>query len=213
MGAIHLIRHGQASWESDDYDQLSELGYRQSSWLGQSWESAGFAPTASVAGSMKRHAQTAVGVIDAIDGDLYDIDAGWNEYDHLALTGTSSVADRPSDPREFQRYLDESLERWSGGTTDAAGESFEQFRGRVLGALDAAVEIAGPGQSVAVFTSGGPIALVASQLLAGDSSLFIAMNRVVVNASVTTVMVGRGGTRLLTFNEHTHVPKDGITFR
>lgn len=213
MGAIHLIRHGQASWGSDDYDQLSELGYRQASWLGQSWESSGFAPTWSVAGSMKRHAQTAVGVIDAIDGDLYDVDPGWNEYDHLALTGASSVADRPSDPREFQRYLDESLERWAAGTTDAAGESFDQFRGRVLGALEAAVENAGSGQSVAVFTSGGPIALVASQLLAGDASLFIAMNRVVVNASVTTVMVGRGGTRLLTFNEHTHVPKDGISFR
>lgn len=213
MGAIHLIRHGQASWESDDYDQLSELGYQQSSWLGQSWESSGFAPTWSVAGSMKRHAQTAVGVIDAIDGDLYDVDPGWNEYDHLALTGASSVADRPSDPREFQRYLDESLERWAAGTTDAAGESFDQFRGRVLGALEAAVGNAGSGQSVAVFTSGGPIALVASYLLAGDASLFIAMNRVVVNASVTTVMVGRGGTRLLTFNEHTHVPRDGISFR
>ena len=213
MGAIHLIRHGQASWESDDYDQLSELGYKQAGWLGQSWESSGFEPTWSVAGSLKRHAQTAVGVIDAIDGDLYDVDPGWNEYDHLALTGASSAADRPSDPKEFQRQLDASLEAWVGGTGSAAGESFEEFRGRVLGALDAAVENAGSGQSVAAFTSGGPIALVASHLLAGDASLFITLNRVVVNASVTTVMVGRGGTRLLTFNEHTHGPNDGITYR
>lgn len=213
MGAIHLIRHGQASWESDDYDQLSELGYKQAAWLGQSWESSGFEPTWSVAGSLKRHAQTAVGVIDAIDGDLYDVDPGWNEYDHLALTGASSAADRPSDPKEFQRNLDASLEAWVGGTGSAAGESFEEFSGRVLGALEAAVANAGSGQSVAAFTSGGPIALVASHLLTGGPSLFITLNRVVVNASVTTVMVGRGGTRLLTFNEHTHVPRDGITFR
>ncbi len=213
MGAIHLIRHGQASWAADDYDQLSELGYRQASWLGQSWESSGFAPTWSVAGSMKRHAQTAVGVIDAIDGDLYDVDGGWDEYDHLALTGTSSVADRPDDPKEFQRYLDESLEGWVAGTKEGAGESFAGFQARVLAALEAAVANAGPGQQVAVFTSGGPIALVASHLLTGGPSLFIALNRVVVNASVTTVMVGGAGTRLLTFNEHTHVPRDGVSFR
>ena len=26
MGSVHLIRHGQASWGSDDYDQLSAIG-------------------------------------------------------------------------------------------------------------------------------------------------------------------------------------------
>jgi len=213
VGAIHLIRHGQASWQSDDYDQLSELGYRQASWLGTSWESSGFLPTWSVAGSMKRHAQTAVGVIDAIDGDLYDVDPGWNEYDHLALTGAVSAADRPADAKEFQRQLDASLEAWVGGAGAAAGESFAEFEDRVLAALEAAVANAGSGQQVAVFTSGGPIALVASHLLTGGPSLFITLNRVVVNASVTTVMVGGAGTRLLTFNEHTHVPRDGVSFR
>lgn len=212
MGAIHLIRHGQASWGSDDYDQLSELGTRQASWLGLSWESSGFAPTWSVAGSMKRHAQTAVATIDAIDGDLYDVDPGWNEYDHLAMVGASSAADRPADAREFQATLDAALERWVGGDP-GSGESFADFEGRVLGALEVAVENAGSGQHAAVFTSGGPIALVASHLLTGDSSLFITLNRVVVNASVTTLIVGRGGTRVLTYNEHTHVPRDSVTFR
>ena len=212
MGAIHLIRHGQASWGSDDYDQLSELGTRQAGWLGLSWESAGFAPTWSVAGSMKRHAQTAVATIDAIDGDLYDVDPGWNEYDHLAMVGASTAADRPADAREFQAMLDAALERWVGGDP-GAGESFAGFQGRVLGALDVAVDRAGSGRHVAVFTSGGPVALVASHLLTGDASLFITLNRVVVNASVTTLIVGRGGTRVLTYNEHTHVPRDAVTFR
>lgn len=212
MGAIHLIRHGQASFESDDYDQLSELGTRQGGWLGLSWEASGFRPTWSVAGSLKRHAQTAVAVLDSIDGDLYDVDAGWDEYDHLALTGHQHAADRPADPREFQARLDAALVSWTRGEA-SPGESFADFTARVLGSLDAAVTEAGSGRRVAVFTSGGPIALVASHLLAGDASLFIPLNRVVVNASVTTLIVGRGGTRLLTFNEHGHVPADGVTFR
>ena len=215
MGAIHLIRHGQASWGAADYDQLSELGYRQAAALGDSWEAGGFSPTWSVCGSMKRHAQTAVPALDAIDGDLYDVDAGWNEYDHLALARVSDPADRPSDAREFQAILDAALTSWVDGEagSEGAGERFAEFESRVLGALDVATERAGSGQSVAVFTSGGPIGLVASHLLVGDSSLFIAMNRVVINASVTTVIVGRGGRRLLAFNEHTHIPKDWQSFR
>ena len=212
MGAIHLIRHGQASWDADDYDQLSGLGVRQGEWLGQSWEASGFRPTWSVAGAMRRHAQTAVATIDAIDGDLYDVDARWDEYDHLGLTGLTSAAERPADPREFQAILDERLTTWVAGG-DVGSETFVAFGERVLGALDDAVAQAGSGRSVAVFTSGGPVAMVASTLLAGDASLFIALNRVVINASVTTLVVGRAGTRVLSFNEHTHVPRDQVTFR
>lgn len=206
------MRHGQASWGSDDYDQLSELGYRQGAALGSSWEAGGFRPTSSVCGSMKRHAQTAVAVLDAIDGDLYDIDPGWNEYDHLGLADVQDADARPADAREFQAVLDARLTDWVAGTIEGP-EPFTAFRSRVLGALDAATEQAGTGRSVAIFTSGGPIGLVASHLLAGDDSLFITMNRVVINASITTVIVGRGGRRLLAFNEHTHVPTDMQSFR
>ena len=115
MGAIHLIRHGQASWESDDYDQLSELGYKQAGWLGQSWESSGFEPTWSVAGSLKRHAQTAVGVIDAIDGDLYDGDPPnlWSEipdyyYDDVAAIAQTLDGDDGSDDADTAEEDDDS---------------------------------------------------------------------------------------------------------
>lgn len=210
MGAIHLIRHGQASFGSDDYDQLSERGTQQGSWLGMAWEASGFRPDWSVAGSMKRHAQTAVAAIDAIDGDLYDVDDGWNEYDHLALAGVDVTP--TTDAREFQARLDTALGAWVNGAASPV-ETFAGFSERVLRALDGAVAQAGSGRRVAVFTSGGPIALVASHLLTGDASLFITLNRVVVNASVTTVIVGRGGARLLTYNEHGHVPADQVTFR
>ncbi len=210
MGAIHLIRHGQASFGSDDYDQLSALGTRQGGWLGLAWEAADFRPHWSVAGSLRRHAQTAVAVLDAVDGDLYDVDAGWDEYDHLALAGETVTP--TTDPREFQARLDAALGAWVSGAPSPV-ESFAEFSARVLRALDEAVAQAGSGRRVAVFTSGGPIALVASHLLAGDASLFIPLNRVVVNASVTTLIVGRGGTRLLTYNEHGHVPAGQVTFR
>lgn len=212
MGTIHLVRHGQASWGTDDYDRLSALGLRQADDLGTAWEAGDFTWTDAVAGSMVRHAQTAVGVMEGREyGDGHDVDAGWDEYDFQALLAGRSRA-VPSDPREVQRVLNEALQDWVAGA-EWSGERFADFSRRVMGSFERTVERAGSGKSVVVFTSGGPIALAASQILAGDASLFVALNNVVVNASVTTFIVGSTGTHLLAFNEHTHLPSDRVTFR
>ncbi|MCL8252983.1 histidine phosphatase family protein [Aeromicrobium fastidiosum] len=213
MGSIHLIRHGQASFGAADYDQLSELGYEQSSSLGVSWEASGWAPTSAVAGGMKRHAQTAIAAIDASgEGDGYDVDPGWDEYDHLALAKAQDSSAMGSDTKAFQRTLNIAITGWMAGEP-GPGEPYETFRSRVMASFDDVVAQATSGRQVAVFTSGGPIALVASHLLAGDDSLFQRINDVIVNASVTTVIVGASGARLLAFNETGHLPRDMVTFR
>ena len=212
MGAIHLIRHGQASWGAEDYDELSELGVRQSGLLGMSWEASDWAPTAAISGSLNRHTQTAVATIDASGrGDGYDVDAGWDEYDHRSLT--DRLPRTGMAPHEFQPLLEESLAHWMDGTLTGATIAYADWRGGVLAALGRAIAAAGPGQDVAVFTSGGPIATVVSHLLTGDDTLFIRLNAVVINAGVTTVINGSTGPRLLAFNEHTHLPRDLLTFR
>jgi broad specificity phosphatase PhoE len=212
VGAIHLIRHGQASWDADDYDELSERGLRQSALLGLAWEASDWGPTSAISGSLRRHTQTAVAAIDASGrGEGYDVDAGWNEYDHRPLTDRLTLT-RKMTPQEFQPVLEESLERWMDGRLDAT-PAYADWHGGVLGSLEQTIDAAGPGQDVAVFTSGGPIATVVSQLLTGDDSLFIRLNAVIVNASVTTVINGSTGPRVLSFNEHTHLPRDLVTFR
>jgi broad specificity phosphatase PhoE len=212
MGTIHLVRHGQASWGAADYDELSALGQDQSDALGTSWEASGWAPTDAVAGGMRRHAQTAISVIDACGGDGYDVDAGWDEYDHLALVRARDASAPTEDAKAFQAVLNRAIVDWMDGA-EGAGESYADFRGRVLAAFEAVVARATSGRSIAVFTSGGPVALVVSHLLAGDDSLFQRLNDVVVNAGVTTVICGATGPRLLAFNEHAHLPRDMVTFR
>lgn len=213
MGSIHLIRHGQASWGAADYDQLSALGQKQSTALGMSWEASDWSPTSAVAGSMKRHAQTAISAIDACgQGEGYDVDEGWNEFDHLAIARAHDPTSLEADPKAFQAMLNLALDGWIAGG-EGADETYEQFVARVMKAFDQVVAAAGSGRSVGVFTSGGPIALVASHLLTGDASLFQRINDVVINAAVTTIIVGQSGPRLLTFNEHGHLPRDMVTFR
>lgn len=213
MGSIHLIRHGQASWGAADYDQLSDLGVRQSSTLGTSWEAFDWAPSEAIAGSLKRHAQTAIATIDACgQGDGYDVDAGWNEYDIQTLASMQATDDVAGAQKDFQQTLNRALDDWMAGRGDHV-EPYRDFVDRVLTSFDAAAARATKGRTVAVFTSGGPIAQVVSHVLTGGDSLFQKLNDIVFNASVTTIIVGESGRRVLSFNEHTHLPKDMVTFR
>src|SRR5687768_4494293 len=181
-----------------------------------SWEASDWGPTSVVSGSLRRHTQTAAAAIDASglgedSANYWDVDDGWNEYDHRPL-GDRLTLTRRMTPQEFQPVLEESLERWMDGRLDTT-PAYTDWHGGVLGSLERAIDAAGAGQDVAVFTSGGPIATVVSHLLTGDDSLFIRLNAVIVNASVTTIMNGSTGPRVLSFNEHTHLPRDLVTFR
>ena len=83
MGAIYLIRHGQASFGQADYDRLSPTGHQQSRVLGEGLKHLGLDVHATVRGSMRRHAETATACLEAMGHDEDSrIDEGFNEYDH-----------------------------------------------------------------------------------------------------------------------------------
>ena len=55
-----------------------------------------------------------------------------------------------------------------------------------------------------------------SALLGTSPDGFLAMNRVVVNGSVSKLLHGRGGTQVLSFNDHAHLEQGGpglMTYR
>ena len=57
MGTLYLVRHGQASFGADDYDQLSALGQRQAQRLGAYFQEKGLQFDAVLMGTLRRHAQ------------------------------------------------------------------------------------------------------------------------------------------------------------
>jgi hypothetical protein len=72
---------------------------------------------------------------------------------------------------------------------------------------------------VVVVSSGGPIAAACAELVDPDADdaayarLWSRFNTVTVNSSITRVVVGSTGRRLLTFNEHPHLEGDTLTYR
>ena len=54
MGVLYLIRHGQASFGTDDYDRLSDLGHEQSRLAGRHLGGQGVHPIRIVHGQIGR---------------------------------------------------------------------------------------------------------------------------------------------------------------
>jgi len=231
MGVLLLVRHGQASFGADDYDALSETGHEQARILGRDLAARGVVPDRIVRGELRRHRETAEGILEGLGSAGSDIpvtvDAGWDEFDfdHVlrvhrpseeSRSVMASVGDLPADRQRavFQAHFEEATARWTGGTADHEYvEPFPAFVARVTGATERAAEA--PSGTTLVVSSGGPIALAVSRLLAGDASLWDRLNRVAVNTAVTKVISGRSGLHLSAFNTHTHLEHDRslVTYR
>ena len=219
MSVLLLVRHGQASWGSADYDRLSATGAEQSRLLGASLAARGVRPDVVLRGSMKRHRQTATAAV-AGAGWFADVveDDGWDEFDHLSTLGDVTLFEEVEGESYDDRVLrfDATIDRWASGRhDDEYRESVPTFRARVTAAAERARDRLEPKQTAVVFTSGGPVSWVSSSLVDGGLPAWARMSRVVVNSSVTKVLAGRRGTNLISFNDHSHLESDPglITYR
>ncbi|MEO9324017.1 histidine phosphatase family protein [Nocardioides sp. C4-1] len=221
MGVVLLVRHGQASFGTDDYDVLSPTGWAQGRRLGRWLAGQGVVPTSLVRGDMRRHRETLEAAAETAGWSLEaTVDADWDEFDHLGVVaGHSDVAASMGDRKAFQRVFEEATARWTAGE-GTYDETWAGFVGRVRDALGRAVASAGPGCTVVVATSGGVIGVVAALLADPDDDRPDALarrwaraNAVMVNSSVTRVVAGSTGPRLLSLNEHAHLDADLLTYR
>lgn len=223
MSVLLLVRHGQASWGADDYDVLSQTGERQSRVLGRALAARGVVPDLVVRGAMRRHDQTARGVLEGAgwdDAPAVEVDAGWNEFDHVQMLSMhpSRFGEGEEMSRaQFQEWFEEATLRWTGGEhAHEYDESVAEFGTRVEAALRRTLDRLGSGGTGLVFTSGGPVSWVATSLLGAGADIWTQLNPVTVNASVTKVVAGRRGSTLVSFNDHAHLEGVGdgmITYR
>lgn len=222
MGTLLLVRHGQASFGAADYDVLSETGAEQARLLGAWWARSGVTPDLVIHGPQRRQRDTATLMSDAAGWSPAVIEEpGWSEFDHEQVVRAATPDQPPpGDRKAFQTLFEVALERWiSGAHADDYPETYAGFVGRVHTALDRACAGADRGRTVVVVSSGGPIAAVAANLVdpAGEAvaqaRAWRRLNVVVVNSSYSRIGVGASGPRLLTYNEHSHLPPALLTYR
>jgi broad specificity phosphatase PhoE len=235
MGQIYLVRHGQASFGSADYDQLSPLGCEQGRMLGEWFSHCNQHFNQVVTGSLKRHRQTADACIAALPSASrpqteWQTDAGFNEYDHdevlmrhrpdFVEPGAIKrfLAEPGNGKRAFQLMFQEAMQRWMSGRHDADyREPWPVFRARCIAALERLVENAAPSQNIAVFTSGGTIATLCQYVLRLDDRQVAELNWSLANCAVTKFFYQPGRIALSYLNNFAHLEWRGaanaITYR
>lgn len=223
MGQILLVRHGQASFGAADYDALSPLGFEQSRLLGQALAKRAIPVDVIVHGTMRRHRETAETCAAAAGwSSVPEIDPGWDEFDFLSVLAVHPHEYGPEPTKaEFQRLFEDATEAWIAGADRGYEETFEAFSDRVRAALARTVALA-DSRTVAVFTSGGPVALAVAEVLADPAALepqlprlWARLNRMAVNSALTRVVSGSTGLNLLTYNDQSHLDgvADAVSYR
>lgn len=231
MGAIHLVRHGQASFGKANYDKLSPLGIEQSAHVGQHFARAGIRFHKVAAGEMVRHRETMEHCLQALQRHNDDaepltpahdgaplISSAFNEFDHEEVVArfrpefedkavlASYLANQPRPAAAFQIIFDQAMRRWLSGDHDRDyKESWQAFRDRCITGFTALLEHCAAGEHVAVFTSGGPVSIITQHLLGVPDEHVLKLNYAMINASITKIFYNGERVSLSSFNSYSHL--------
>lgn len=239
MAVIYLIRHGQASFGTADYDNLSPLGQRQAGMLGAYLKNGGAPFEALLTGGLRRQQDTAAAISAALGPGAPDVTVrnAFNEYDHVAViraymplfmaqVGAARGLEESGvfgDPRLFEFAFRFMIKAWMDNVAheNEALEPWRDFCARVSTGLDLALAAHGRKARILVVTSGGTIAAALRAVLGLSNKRTLQMNWSIYNASVTQLYYGRVARHedalLLGFNNVAHLETPGgrelITFR
>jgi broad specificity phosphatase PhoE len=239
MSTLLLVRHGQASLFTDDYDRLSDLGFSQAEALAHFWLERGIRPDSVYAGFMTRQQQTAnkVGEIFANSGEAWPSlqeNAGLDEYPAEEITESLLPLLRREDPsygqlaadliasknyadryRSLHHLLEAVVIRWISndyGDVDVP-LTWKTFSTGVREALRDVMSNSGRGKTIALFTSGGPVAVSVQTVLQAPDIKTADLNWRVYNCSVTRYTFSGERVSLDAFNDVAHLPADMYTYR
>jgi broad specificity phosphatase PhoE len=212
MGTLYLVRHGQASFGAEDYDQLSALGTRQCQALGQWFAARGIVFEGVLRGTLRRHVQSLAAITSGLDAAALPEALPWpglNEYDSEALIRSVHAGPlaRPEGPEAYRlhfRLLRQALTRWMAGEVVPQGmPSWAGFAEGVAAALDHVRRThAGP---VLLVSSGGPIATAVQQVLGTPAETMVEMNMRIRNSALTEFRFTPRRHVLLSFNHLPHL--------
>ena len=215
MAQLYVVRHGQASFGAADYDQLSDLGWQQSRWLGEYFLQRDIQFDRIITGTLKRHRETLQGITQGmglIDATSLE-HAGLNEYDsHVMLTARVAAgkmagfdeANLSADRRVYFRELREALYDWSEANLHPPGyQTFAQFRQGVVDGMTAATQ--GGAKCVLLVSSGGPISNMVGQVLQVPNRVTVDLNLQTRNSSISQFAFSANTLALMSFNTVPHL--------
>jgi broad specificity phosphatase PhoE len=216
MSLLYLVRHGQASFGTSNYDRLSPIGAEQAAFLRDHLRSQGEPVQSVVSGSLQRQRTTAEIIADAFATPVHthpqfdEYDAGTLLRLHAERSDSPLIdlqgSDGSVDPRAFQRRLETVGVAWIRGELAAPElETWQDFRARVADALESVMRIQRGAQRIVVCTSAGVIGAAVGYVLNLPDTEALKLSWSVFNASVTRIQYDEKRRSLLGFNSIAHL--------
>jgi broad specificity phosphatase PhoE len=213
MSEIYFVRHGQASFGSSNYDQLSDKGHQQAKLLGEYFHRRAIDFDHVLMGDMVRHRETAQGIAKGLglEESTFDVFKELNEFDFHAILAayTAQFPEQalPEKPEvaDFFKRLRKGITLWSRGELEGdLPESWADFEGR-LQHVKADIMARCTGKRVLAVSSGGAIAMLVSQLLRAPSETMIELNLQTRNTALIHCVFNQRNMRLSSFNSVPHL--------
>lgn len=223
MPTLYLVRHGQASFGAEDYDNLSDLGHQQSLQLGQYFKAKLLKFDAAYAGTLRRHGQTFAGISQGMGSEQEALQRpGLNEYDSNAVVAAIHPAplsreQTPENYRKHFRLLRDGLTAWMDGSAKPAGmPSHPDFVKGITDVLDEVrTQFGGQDDAhILICSSGGPISTAVGHVLGTSALTTIELNLRIRNTSVTEFAFTPKRHMLVTYNTLPHLEDkpDWVTY-
>ncbi len=239
MGRLLLIRHAQASFLSQNYDKLSDLGEKQALLLGKYWASRNIGFDRACTGPGVRHKDTARLARDACvhaglqfpepvvvpEFDEYQGDEVLRRSLPYLLESSDKIRElhrafeKSNGSHErfitFQKVFEAVIGMWvDGKISPDRVESWTDFSIRVNQGLTRLLSAGSHGERVVIFTSGGPIALAVQRALQLTPQNTLQVSWMSQNCSVSEFLFSRGRFTLSTFNSSPHLDDSSLqTYR
>ncbi|WP_370060176.1 histidine phosphatase family protein [Neptunomonas phycophila] len=218
MSELYLVRHAQASFGAANYDQLSDLGHRQSRWLGEHLRKRKVTFDQLVLGDMVRHEQTITGICAGMQTDGADriVLPGLNEYNFIAMTESytqsnaddpliQAIADNPDDKRHHFRLLRKVLTLWTQDKVANVPESWSDFKARVLDAQQQIIAMADSGNRILAIGSGGSISTFIGLVIGIPDDNIFDLNLQYKNTAISHFFFNAKKMNLTGFNSTPHL--------
>lgn len=216
MATIYLIRHGQASFGAENYDQLSELGQRQATVTGEYLRDCGITLDAAYSGDLSRQRETtSLALASQPNAVPHHIDARFNEVDNdgqlkyllpevlkINPAIAALVEKGLSESKDYQKVIDAVFNYWvSPQCNEPAIQSWESYSSDAQAALQAVMDTEGSGKTIGVFASGGTIATLVAQILGLPGEGTYQLYEPIMNCSVTQIFYNGPKVSLSYFND------------
>jgi len=233
MSQLTVIRHGQASFFSEDYDQISSLGKEQAELLGHFLGERDRRFDEVYLGPRKRHRETFDSLRHAYrqtghdlpepvildDLDEYGIDQfvrGVGEEELLSNPKLSrlnaelnATVESEARIRAFQILFQAVAELWMGGELEHSDvESWDTFKGRVGTAVHRMTQRSESGRQILAISSAGTMGLILQRAIGCSDRKALELGWRIRNTALSKFLFSEGRFGLDVFNAMSHLPSE-----